>query len=249
MSIRLLSYNIRLGGGGREKSLASVINFCKPDLVILQEATDPEVVKRLSSDCGMKTWGAVRGDSLAFLSRIQIASHHWHGVRLARHRYLEVVLAGSATRIFGLHLAAIHSNVMEQRRTYELRSLLSGIAKHQHGFHVVTGDFNTLAPGERLDLSRLPLRLRAFAWMTGRQIRWTTIQLMLADGYVDGYRIFHKTDDGYTFPTWDPHVRLDYAFLPQVFATRMARCDIVRDAPGVRDASDHFPLLFEITEN
>jgi exodeoxyribonuclease-3 len=229
----------------REEPLAAVINACQPDLVILQEATLPDVVERLGEACAMKTWGAIRGHSLAFLSRVEIAHHAWHRIRFARRRFLEVVIAGSGTRVFGVHLSAIHSNLTEWRRTYELKSLLGGIARHQHGFHVVTGDFNTLAPGEQLDLHRLPPRLRAVVWMTGRTIRWSTIRLMLDGGYVDGYRIFHK-EEGFTFPTWDPHVRLDYAFVPVAFAGRLTRCEIVREVPGVREASDHFPLLSEI---
>jgi exodeoxyribonuclease-3 len=84
--------------------------------------------------------------------------------------------------------------------------------------------------------------------MTGRTIRWTTIRLMLNGGYADGYRIFHKDDEGFTFPTWDPHVRLDYTFVPAVFAVRMTRCDVIRDAPSAREASDHFPLVSEIAD-
>ena len=160
MSLRVLSYNIRLGGVGREKRLADVIRFCEPEIVVLQEAIRPEVVEKIAGFCGMKTWGAKRGDSVAFLSRIEVADFSWHEVRFARRKYLEILLPGSSTRIFGVHLSAIHSNITERRRTYELRSLLTGIAKHQHGFHVVTGDFNTLAPGEQLDLRRLPLRYR-----------------------------------------------------------------------------------------
>jgi endonuclease/exonuclease/phosphatase family metal-dependent hydrolase len=247
VSLRLLSYNIRLGGTSREKPLASVINACEPDVVVLQEAINPEVVQRLSSLCGMKAWASARGYSLAFMSRLDATHYAWHRVRLARRRYLEIVLDNAGTRIFGVHLSAVHSNVTELRRNYEMRALLRGVAKHQHGFHLVTGDFNTLAPGERLDIRRLPPRLRAVIWMTGGNIRWTTIRLMLDGGYTDGYRIFHK-DDGYTFPTWDPHVRLDYAFLPTAFASRLLKCEIVRDAPDVREASDHFPLFSEIAD-
>lgn len=127
----------------------------------------------------------------------------------------------------------------------ELKSLLAGIAQHQHGMHIVTGDFNTLAPGEQLDLRKLPLRLRIVTWITGRKIRWRTIQSMLDAGYSDGYRLF-ATDHGYTFPTWDPHVRLDYAFVPAVFKDRLTRCEVVREAPDLKAASDHFPLFFEI---
>ena len=245
MSLRVLSYNIRLGGSGREKAIGSVIRHCDPDIVVLEEATRPEVVQTLAADCGFPHWGAVQGDSLAFLSRIDLAYYKWHNVRLARRRYLELVLPGSASRIFGVHLSAIHSNVTERRRLHELKSVIASVAQHQHGFHAVTGDFNTLAPGEQLDLSKLPLRLRVITWVTGRKIRWRTIQAMLDAGYSDGYRMF-ATDHGYTFPTWDPHVRLDYVFVPAVFKERLTKCGVVLDAPGIKEASDHYPLLFQV---
>ena len=215
--------------------------------MVLQEATSPEVVERLASATGMKHWGALRGNSLAYLSRDPVASALWHKVPFARRRYLELVL-GSGERVFGVHLSAIHSNVTEQRRVWEIRSLLHNLSAAKLGFHVLTGDFNTLAPGERLDLRSLPMRLRAIAWMTGRNIRWRTIQLMLGAGYTDGYRMLHPEGDAFTFPTWDPHVRLDYLFLPAPAAGRLHACTIIRDAEGVREASDHFPLLSEIAD-
>jgi exodeoxyribonuclease-3 len=245
VTLRILSYNIQHGGVGREKQIAAVVGSQQPDVVILEEAIRPDIVTQIAKACGMTSCGATHGDSLAFMSRLPVASHVWHAAPFAKRRYLGLVLAGTGMRIFGVHLAAIHSNLTERRRVYELGSLLKDIAQHQHGFHVVTGDFNTLAPGEELDVGKLPLRLRAMVWMTGRTIRWRTIQMMLDAGYMDAYRAFHK-DDGYTFPTWDPHVRLDYLFLPQVFAARLTKCEIVRDAPDVRQASDHFPLLSEI---
>jgi endonuclease/exonuclease/phosphatase family metal-dependent hydrolase len=247
VSLRLLSYNIRLGGTNREKALAGVVNACDADLVVLQEAIHPEVVERLAGLCGMKAWAAARGYSLAFMSRVDVEHYAWHRIRIARRRYMEIVLGGGGTRVFGVHLSAVHSNVTELRRNYEMRALLRGISKYYDCLHLLTGDFNTLSPGERLDIRRLPPRLRAVIWMTGGNIRWTTIRLMLDGGYTDGYRTFHK-DEGYTFPTWDPHVRLDYAFLPTPFAPRLLSCEIVRDAPGIREASDHFPLLSEIAD-
>jgi exodeoxyribonuclease-3 len=248
VSLRVLSYNIRYGGVGRETQIASVIRACDPDLVIFQEATRRDVVERIAAASGMPTSGAIRGHSLAFLSRVEIAHHAWHTIRFAKRRYLEIVLKHSGTRIFGVHLAAVHSNLTEIRRSYEVRSLLRGIAHHQHGFHLVTGDFNTLAPGEEFDINRLPPRLRAMVWLTGRKLRWTTIKLMLDGGYIDGYRFMQKDDQGYTFPTHDPHVRLDYAFVPSVSIERLTRCEVVRDAPSVREASDHFPLLCELAD-
>ncbi|WP_410964308.1 hypothetical protein, partial [Salmonella sp. SAL4447] len=90
---------------------------------------------------------------------------------------LEIVPAEFELRIFGIHLSAIHSNWTERRRVRELNAILADIRQNQHGFHIIVGDFNTLAPGELLDLNRLPLRLRAFTWLTGSKIRWRTIQI------------------------------------------------------------------------
>jgi exodeoxyribonuclease-3 len=223
-----------------------VINSCAPDLVVLQEAYDAEVVRRLAAVCGMQSWGANRGDSLGFLSRGAVEYFRWRGILLGRRRYLEIVPASPKIRIFGVHLSAIHSNPTEWRRSFELRSLLSQIADYSQSFHILAGDFNSLAPGEDLDIHRLPPRLRALLWLGGGRVRWRTIKLMADAGYMDGYRLRHA-DPGFTFPTWDPNIRLDYLFLPAAFHSAIKSCDVAWDAPEVRAASDHFPLLSEIT--
>jgi exodeoxyribonuclease III len=240
----VLSYNIRYGGVGRERALAAVINSCEPDLVLLQEATRPDVVKTLASSCGMKSCGATFGDSVAFLSRVDVASHEWRRVTVARRRYLEIVLADGNTRIFGVHLSAIHSNLTERRRTAEVAGVLRQIASHRDQFHLVAGDFNTVAPTDSFDWRRLPMRLRALLWMSGGPVRWTAYAAIVAAGYADVYRKLHG-DPGFTFPTWEPHVRLDYVFAPAARTSAVTRCEVVH-APGVREASDHFPLLAEI---
>jgi len=81
-----------------------------------------------------------------------------------------VAPARAAIRLFGLHLSAVHAAWTERRRVFELRSLLRSIAEHQGGFQCSPGDFNTLAPGEDLDLKRLPPRLRPFVWLSGGRI-------------------------------------------------------------------------------
>ena len=242
MLVRILSYNIRKGGGGRERELASVIRACAPDLVILQEATSPAVVERVAADAGMAQWGARPGDSLGFLSREPVQSFGWHKPRISRHAFLEIQLAHSEARVFGVHLSAVHAAWTEQRRIMELRALLKAIAQHQHGFHLLAGDFNTLAPGELLDLRKLPGRLRALVWLSGGRVRWRTIQIVLDGGYVDAYRSAYPGVPGFTFPTWDPHARLDYFFAPLQHARRIQSCEIM-DVPGVREASDHLPLM------
>ena len=243
---RLLSYNIRHGGSGRESELAAVIRAADPDVVVFQEATKPAVIERLARDTGLPHWGARRGESLGYLSRQPLEHVQWRKPRVSRHAFIEVVPAGGAWRIIGVHLSAVHAAWTEQRRRYELRALLLAIQQHQHGPHVLVGDFNTLAPGELLDFTKLPARLRALVWMSGGKIRWRTIQGVLDAGYVDAFRYLQPDLVGYTFPTWDPHVRLDYLFLPKPCVGRVACCQVF-SANEAREASDHFPLLAELT--
>jgi endonuclease/exonuclease/phosphatase family metal-dependent hydrolase len=180
------------------------------------------------------------------MSRRPVRHFEWHRPRVSRHAFLEIQPGPGELRVFGVHLSALYAAWTERRRVFELRALLAAIARHQHGFHVLTGDFNTLAPGDLLDFRRLPNRLRALVWLSGGRIHWKTIQLILDAGYTDGYRALHRADPGYTFPTWSPHVRLDYVFVPSAFADRLESCEIVKSAAAAA-ASDHFPFLSEVT--
>lgn len=245
--MKILSYNIKLGGVGREAEIAAVIAASDADVVILQEATSPASVDRIASLAGMPHFGSHAGRSLAYLSRAPVASAQWIKPRFSRHAFLELVpeeTAGVDFRIFGLHLSAVHSAWTERRRAIELRSLLASIAKHQHGPHILVGDFNTLAPGELLDARKLPHRLRALVWLSGGRIRFRTIQRVLDAGYVDCYRQLDPTNAGYTFPTWSPHLRLDFAFAPASHPGLVSSCRVVT-AENANAASDHFPLLVE----
>jgi exodeoxyribonuclease-3 len=69
---------------------------------------------------------------------------------------------------------------------------------------------------------------------------------MLDAQYLDAFRMLHPKDAGFTFPTWDPHVRLDYLFVPGAAVQRLKRCEVMSSAPGLKDASDHLPLLAEV---
>jgi endonuclease/exonuclease/phosphatase family metal-dependent hydrolase len=243
MTFKLLSYNVRYGGGGREPQLAAVIRKADPDLVVLQEATDPRVVERLSEETGLKFQAAHGGNSIAYLSRVPVKRHEWHRPRGSRRHFMEIELEGSDLVVFGIHLSAVHSFWTERRRMRELRSLLAWVEARQHGFHVMVGDFNTLAPGELLDAQKLPPRLRALVWLSGGRVRYQTIQILLAAGYTDTFRSLHPEDLGYTFPTWDPHVRLDFVFTPKQHEGRVTDCRVLTEHPKVKEASDHFPLL------
>lgn len=246
--LRLLSYNIRYGGAGREDAIAAVVRAAEPDVVILQEATKPTVVAHVGEATGLRHWGARAGHSLAYLSREPVALATWHRPRLSRHAFLELVPREGGWRVFGVHLSAVHAAWTERRRLFELRSLLASIARHQHGPHVLVGDFNTVAPGDLLDIRLLPARLRALVWLSGGRVRWRTIQAVLDAGYRDAFRHLHPDRVGCTFPSVKPHVRLDYLFVPESLLPAVARCE-VRDGPGTGEASDHLPILGELSSS
>ena len=245
--IRLLSYNIKYGGRGREQPIADVNKGAGPNVVLHQEATDPRVIETLAKLTGLSHWGSRPDYSMGFLSGIPVTHHAWHHPVNSRHPFLELALEGIDTRIFGLHLVAWFSKWTERKRARELRALLDGIREHQNGSHLIAGDFNALAPGELLEVRKMPRWIRAMVWLSGNDIARDTIQLMLDEGYTDVWRQLHPNNSGFTFPTWDPHVRLDYVFVPKRHCERVAVCEIVSQPPElVKVASDHAPILVEV---
>jgi exodeoxyribonuclease-3 len=255
--VRLLTYNIKEGGVGRAEAIAEVISAARPDVVALQEAREPEVVERIAKIAGFAFWGSRRSHSTGFLSHVPVLDHAWRQPPRTRHAVLEVTLADGFPRLFVLHLRAWFSNWTERQRARELRGLLDGIQaqltqeQQAFAFHVLAGDFNALAPGELFDSSTMPRWIRAMVWLNGRDIARSTIEMMRADGYIDAWRSVHPNlgdELGHTFPVWNPHVRLDYVFTPAAYAPRFTACEVRRTPEQVRTASDHFPLLVEITD-
>lgn len=255
--MRFLTYNIREGGVGRAEQLAEVIRETKADFVALQEARDPATVERIATLADYTAFGSQPGHSTGFLSRVPVLDFAWRHPARTRHALLEVSLADGMPRVFVLHLRAWFSRWSEQQRARELRGLLDGIRQqllreeNAFAFHVLAGDFNALAPGERFDPSPMPAWIRGMVWLSGRDIARSTIQMMQTDGYVDAWRTTHSDaaqDPGYTFPVWHPHVRLDYVFTPAAYAPQIRSCEVRRTPDAARTASDHFPLLVELSE-
>jgi endonuclease/exonuclease/phosphatase family metal-dependent hydrolase len=242
--LRIMSYNIRFGGLGREDRIAEVINAAKPDLVILQEATHPRAVERLSKLAAMPHFGSRERYSVAFLSRTPVEHFDWHRHPELQRPVLDVKLQG--LRVLGVHLRATHSNLTERRRMREVKAILDFTSHYKNEPHLLTGDFNTLAPGELLNMQKLPTRYRILAFLLGGRITFRALQLMIDAGYVDCYRRFH-TDPGFTFPARDPHVRLDYFFAPREFIDLISTCDVFTIIPEPEKATDHLPLLTEVS--
>jgi exodeoxyribonuclease-3 len=243
--LRLMSYNIRFGGVGRERRIAEVVRHCDPDIVLLQEATREAGVAEIAEYAGMKFHAAKQGHSTAFISRVEIESHRWHYSHEMQRPFLEIHLADPGPALYNIHLRATHSNYTERGRMREVRALLDCIKDVKDEFHLLVGDFNTLAPGELLNMQKLPMRYRILALLLGGRITYRAIQIMIDGGYIDSYRRLHS-EHGFTFPAWDPSVRLDYVFAPQKFVDRVRSCDVMTDLTVPARATDHLPLLAEI---
>jgi len=245
VTLRLVSYNIRYGGRGREAQIAAVVGALSPDVVVFEEASDPAVIERVADASGLSAWGARSGQSLGFASRVAPDHFAWHWPRSSRHAFLELVPAGAALRVFGVHLSAVHAAWTERRRVHETGALLAAIDRWRREPHVLVGDFNTLPPGDSLDMKRLPPRLRPFVWLSGGRIRWQVVNRLREAGYVDVAAACESTPTP-TFPTWGAHLRLDYAFVPRALESAVRRYRVITDAPDIPAASDHRPILLEL---
>ena len=245
MTLRLVSYNIRHGGGGRAPQIAAVLAPIEPDIVIFEEAPDPAVIGQVAAATGLPAWGARHGQSLGFAARAAPDHVAWHWPRSSRHAFLELVPGGTGLRVFGVHLSAVHAAWTERRRVGELAALLRAIEQWRGGPHVLVGDFNSLPPGDLLDMKRLPPRLRPFVWLSGGSIRWQVVTRMLEAGYLD-VAARCEPEPTPTFPTWGAHLRLDYAFVPHTLAAGVRSYRVITNAPEVQLASDHRPIVVEL---
>jgi exonuclease III len=72
---------------------------------------------------------------------------------------------------------------------------------------------------------------------------------MVQAGYTDCLRTLHPRAGGFTCPSYQPAVRIDYIFATKGLAQRLTRCEVVGRsgelAALARRASDHFPLMAE----
>jgi endonuclease/exonuclease/phosphatase family metal-dependent hydrolase len=157
--IRVLAYNILLGGERREERIAGVLAGSGADLIALEEVQDNGLVPRLAEHLGMEAVYAPPSDGgplgMALLTRLPIASQRnlRHPGMLRSH--LEVVIRarpGERIRFHVVHLAARFGEKAngEARRLREIEAVLGDIDAEEAMPDIVLGDFNSIAPGDHL---------------------------------------------------------------------------------------------------
>lgn len=251
MIFRLITYNILDGGLGREQEILEVLESARPDAVLLQEVTDPSPLQNFATALNMHFFFD-EGNSkrhLGLLSRFPIISCHSHHPFPLRHALLEATVEYVSNRcihLFGVHLLAHYIVISEWWRTWEIKIILKRVTEEYRSNNcLIGGDFNAVAPKDRVNVEALPIRLKAMLSLQGGRISRNTISKVISAGFVDCFRALHACDKGFTLPTPAPHVRLDYIFASQSLAECIRRCDIITEPPAVHRASDHYPLMAE----
>jgi len=170
-TVRVLTYNILLGGAGREQRIADILRRCNADVIALQEANDRALVRRLASQLGMRVVIGRPSDggdlNIAGLSRLPILSHrnHRHQSMLRSHLEITVDTGNAPLRIHTVHLAARFGerNKGEARRMRELDSVLDDIRRASDAPHLIVGDLNALSPGDGVEATRFFRRMAELA--------------------------------------------------------------------------------------
>lgn len=242
--MRIMGYNILKSGHGREHLLAEVIRHHQPDIVMLAESPTRETLERIALAAEMPYYDCRRGCSTAFMSRKPV-TYSWHHVLFARSPFLAVKPDNTHWTIWGVHLLALLSNVTESVRYHEIRALLRFANSAEQ--HLLIGDFNTLAPGDAFDVATFPLRLKTVVRLSGGDIQRVALKQLQNAGYVDVFRQLHPQENGWTMPSHHPNTRLDYAFVPKKLLPHIQACCTLTEPEAVRQASDHLPILIDIT--
>ncbi len=240
-SLRLVSYNIRHGGGRRVAFIGAVLAALEPDVVLLQEAVDPVAVERIARAAALPHIIQRPRWSVAALTR-EAAGHAWH--RPARARgWLEVTPSSSpGLRLLGLHLPAGLSARGERARMRSVDILLDWLGDMARSDTLVVGDLNSVARGDAPRVAAMPLWLRLLLRFDGG-IRTDVQDRLAAAGWTDMFRHLHPDDPGFTLPAAEPQVRLDYVLAPPDLVSSFRTCEPAGDVAQVARASDHLPLL------
>lgn len=235
LTMRLLSYNIHKGIGGRDRRyrlerVIQVIEDQNPDLICLQEV-DRHVARTRHDDqphqlieafhaaahmyqLNVKLKNGGYGNLL--LSRWPFRDHHQISLRLKRRKARGAQMAVIDSPEGSFHLVHWHLGLAERERHWQVHHLMEHHLFRQsaHLPTLVVGDFNDW----RNTLAQGPFAIHGFNQLTAPRSRFLS------------------------FPAYWPMTSLDKAFARGAVAIRHIRIAHSRLA---RDASDHLPLVID----
>ncbi len=267
MLLRVLTYNLYFGGTDRVDAIHAVLANVDADVIAFTEADDRGAVETLAERLNMRhVWARGSGDRhIATLSRFPITEWRIYNKPPLTQAVLETKLViappspdgnsrqgrgvggvGSIT-VYNVHLLPYLLLPFEIRRWQAVGKLLEVIRTQQPGPHLIMGDLNAIAPGDRVRQHKNPARMRGVMMLQFRLIFRLAIPRLLKAGYMDCFRAVHPNDDGFTWMPGNPTTRYDYIMVDSTLASSLRACRVVEEdeIEAVTTASDHFPLLAE----
>ena len=251
MPLRVMTYNVLDGGVNRESYILQVIQAVNPDLIVMQEVTDANILRSFGQTLRMQSFigNGNRERKVALLSRLPVIdfkSHHpllpiWHNVIEVEVEYR----TDRTFRLFGVHLVANLWVGFELWRLLEIRYILRYAQESKNELCLITGDFNTAAPTDTFMIKRMPKKIKNILRLQGNRIFGFSIQSVLASGFIDCFRSMNPKEDGFTLPPPQPNTRLDYIFTNPAMKQHLTKCWVVREPNAVTNASDHYPVVAE----
>lgn len=264
MRLRVLAYNLYFGGADRVEAIHKVLAHVNADVVALTEADDRTVVETLAEKLGLHhVWAEGSGDRhIATLSRFPIVEWNIYNKPPLTQAVLETKLelhpptpdrspkdlsgvGRGAITIYNVHFLPYLLLPFELRRWQAVGKLLEVIRARQPGPHLIVGDLNAIAGGDRVLQRNNPPRMRRMMLLQLGLIFKLALPRLVKAGYVDCFRKLHLRDDGFTWRPDNRTTRYDYILADPAMAATLQGCCVVDDIEAVNRASDHFPLLAE----
>jgi exodeoxyribonuclease-3 len=247
--VRILTYNLYFGGTGRLEDIYTVLAHANADVVALTEADDPQVVATLAERLELyHLWAEGSGDRhIATLSRFPILEWQIYRRPPLTQAVLETKLAlpSGTVSIYNAHFLPTLLLPFELRRWQAAGKLLQIVQTRPPGPHVIAGDLNAIAPGDRVLQHNNPARMRRLMALQLNIIFRLAVSRLLKAGYVDCFRHLHPNDDGFTWMPGNLTTRYDYILADPVMAAQLHTCRVIDDIQAICTASDHLPLLAE----
>jgi endonuclease/exonuclease/phosphatase family metal-dependent hydrolase len=131
-----------------------------------------------------------------------------------------VVLAASFALASGtLHIFDAHFSWVKEQALLNMREALSFVGAFE-GYGLIVGDLNNTPDGDAM-------------------------QQLRDAGWTDAWAALHPAENGFTFESNQPKIRIDYAWMNQALAPQVRAVEIVANRPGSggTHASNHFGLL------
>lgn len=250
--MRVMTWNIRNGGGSRRRAILEVIDRERPDVLALQELKgfDAYALSQVAEAVGMTGHlsPSVFGQPVAVLARPPLTLTRTRSVRVRLHH--AAASAVVRTPAGPLTVVSTHLNPWNGYRRLREARWLAARFRSGHRHVLLAGDLNSLDPSTSHDdrLARLPERYRPRHLMPDGSVDVRAMTAFAEAGFVDLGR-----DGEPTAPTSQgggaefSGMRLDYLLATPRLARHASAARVVRGG-AAEHASDHYPVVADLTD-